>query len=769
VPNNLPLESAGLTPDGSALFTVTENALLQDGPASTLDQSSPGRIIEVDLERRLPTAEYLYWVDPVAEPPANGSFTTAGAVEILALSRTSLLVLERSFSLGAGNTIRLYEVDLSRATNILDIASLEEHGFDDIEAATKRLLIHINGIGVEPDNIEGMTFGPRLADGSPTLVLVADDNFNPLQTNQVLAFALREQLLRISEIQGAAHRSPYEGDWVRGVEGVVTAVDPHARYGGFWLAGDGDGDSRTSDALFVFDPDPKVERGDRISVDGGVREIGSAGSLTTTRLDRGVVDILDSDVSLPAPVEIGVAGRLVPDEAIDDDAMRLFEPCCDTIDFFESLEGMRISVDDAVATSGTSRYGEIVVVPDGGEQISLRSARGGAVLQPGDSNPERIVVDDRLADNPPSVAVGDLFRQPLIGVLDYSFGNYKMLVEEWPTTLREQRFSPAAEPPAAPPEVLTVASYNVLNLDALDGSEQFRRLAQSIVDDLDGPDLIGLQEIQDDNGTRDGGVVGAAETMKRLIGAIEQAGGRQYDYRQIDPEHNADGGQPNGNIRVVWMFDPERVRWIDRRTSNANDGVTVLRAADGGVELSASPGRLQPTEPAFAGDQKRGWEGGRKCLAGEVEFAGHALFLLNCHLKSKSGDKSLFGASQPPNRRSEEQRLAQAAAVSTFVQQIVDIEPDARVVVLGDMNEHEFREPIRRLAGDTLVNLADLAPASERYSYNYKGNSQVLDHILVSRALAERSPRIRYVHINADSAHDRRASDHDPILAWLRF
>ena len=97
-------------------------------------------------------------------------------------------------------------------------------------------------------------------------------------------------------------------------------------------------------------------------------------------------------------------------------------------------------------------------------------------------------------------------------------------------------------------------------------------------------------------------------------------------------------------------------------------------------------------------------------------------------------------------------------------------DPTARVIVLGDLNEHEFRGPLRVMEGAGLVNLMFSVPAADRYSFNYRGNSQLLDHVLVSRSLYEEArPEVEILHINADTAFDDRASDHDPVVVRLRL
>jgi ABC-type Mn2+/Zn2+ transport system permease subunit/endonuclease/exonuclease/phosphatase family metal-dependent hydrolase len=768
VRDNLALESASITPDGRTLFSATENALAQDGPISALGSGSPGRILRYDLENRTLQAEYLYRIGPILEPPARaGGFATAGVVDVLALDEDTLIVLERSFSLGVGNDVRLYEVDLSAATDILPIESLKQRGLEGIVPARKRLLLHCNRLGITPDNLEGMTLGPALEDGSPTLLIVSDNNFNPFnQVNQVLAFALRDHTPPIDAIQGAGHRSPLEGDWVRAVEGVVTAVDLETQGGGFWIqsGADSDDDPATSAGVYVHQPAPTVHRGDRVSVDGAVREIARRGALSVTRLEAGVVEVMESGVELPEPIVIGRGGRRPPTTVIDDDAMSRFEPCCDGLDFFEALEGMRVRVEHAVAVSGTSRFGEIAVLGDRGADASIRSSAGGLILRPGDFNPERILLDDQLVSEAPSVRVGDTFRGPLVGVLDYSFANFKLLVEDFPAVVRRQTFPPRRQAREKPPGQLSVASYNVLNLDPGDGEDKYHQLARSIVSDLGSPDVVGLQEVQDDNGAADEGVVSATRNLGLLTAAIRAGGGPAYEVRQIDPDHNADGGQPNGNIRVTWLANPATVRFIERG-AGTRGAAMVSRDSEGKPALSPSPSRIAPQSPAFAGEETRGWNGGRKCLATEALFRKRALFLINCHLKSKSGDDRLFGSRQPPVFSTVPQRTAQAREVRGLVEEILKIDRQARIIVLGDTNEHEFAAPMRELTGAALVNLIERVPRPERYSFNFNGNSQILDHILVSESLAARVVDVRIHHINADLPSATASSDHDPVSA----
>jgi hypothetical protein len=232
----------------------------------------------------------------------------------------------------------------------------------------------------------------------------------------------------------------------------------------------------------------------------------------------------------------------------------------------------------------------------------------------------------------------------------------------------------------------------------------------------------------------------------------------------VDTEDGADGGAPGGNIRVAFLLDPARVTPVDRGAAGPADATAVV-AGPGGPRLTLSPGRVAPGHPAFTGAGHDGWDGSRKPLALEAGFAGRPLFLVALHLASKGGDDPLFGIHQPPRRPSEEQRGEQAAAVAGFVRELLAADPDARVVVLGDLNEFPFRPPVRRLEAAGLVNLMATLPAAEAYTYVYEGNSQILDHVLASPALAAAGARAHVVHLHADQPAGRRASDHDPVVA----
>lgn len=141
--------------------------------------------------------------------------------------------------------------------------------------------------------------------------------------------------------------------------------------------------------------------------------------------------------------------------------------------------------------------------------------------------------------------------------------------------------------------------------------------------------------------------------------------------------------------------------------------------------------------------------------------------MIGNHLNSKGGDQGLTAAYQPPARSSETQRHAQATLVNAFVKDILHVQKNAEVVTLGDMNDFEFSGTTKILEDDgALWSAIKSLPRSERYTYDYQGNQQVLDQILISPSI-RRGRGFDYdsVHINSEF-HDQ-ISDHDPQV--LRF
>jgi hypothetical protein len=566
----------------------------------------------------------------------------------------------------------------------------------------------------------------------------------------------------IPALQGAGHRSPFEGVRVS-TTGVVTAVHTS----GLYLQDPaGDGDAHTSDAVFVFTAErPDVLPGDALVVIGTVveRVAGGASSrnLSLTQLEEATFVGLARGEPLPEPVRIGRGGRRPPTRIIDDDAFAVFDPEHDGIDFFESLEGMRVMLPDARAVGPTTRFGETFVAVDGLRGATGVSRRGTLTVTAGDFNPERIQVQTDAGVLPmPRLMVGVGARLgDVIGVVGYAFGSYEVIVSE-----------PLAKPVQGVREPertrllplrghLSVASFNVKNLDPNDGDGdrdvalgRFDALGRIIAYHLRAPDIVALQEIQDDTGAANTGDVSAGLTLARLCDAIEAAGGPRYT--AIDHPFLADGtsgGQPGGNIRVAYLYDASRVTLIE-----------------GSLSAIVDPAAQQS-------DRSHPYFRSRPPLRATFRFGHDEVTLINLHLSSKTGSAPLFGSLQPSVRMQEhpmvnggvDARRAQAAVIADHVAWVLAHDPGAHIVVLGDMNELTFVSPLRSVLGGVLSNLVETLLQSERYTFIFEGNAQALDHVFVSPSLRG-GARFDIVHVNAELPDiPARASDHDPVLARL--
>lgn len=600
------------------------------------------------------------------------------------------------------------------------------------------------------------------ADTAPAL----DTRIQNLDFRADAVFAPGVVVAAIYEIQGAGHISGLVGQTVA-THGVVTRLASN----GFYLQdAEGDGDIATSDAIFVFaganfsaTAGVRPEVGDVLSVQGAVSEFTPGGlstrNLSTTQIGGGIsFTVTQKGADLPAAVVIGAAGRAAPTEIIDSGPLgATFDPVNDGIDFFESLEAMLVTIDDPLAVAATNEFNELFTVADAGAGATGLGVNGALTIAPGDFNPEKVQIQfDGATGAFPRQAIGvGALLDDVTGVVSYAFGNFEVL-PTLPVTVRTaSTVRPEVTTLAPAADRVTIASYNVLNLDPNDADGdadvadgRFDAIAAQIVANLKSPDIIALQEVQDDSGSANDGTISAALTLQTLVDAIAAAGGPAYAF--LDNSfigNNLSGGQPGGNIRTAYLYNPARVDFVEGSL--------------------ATIGGQGPREPFFDT---------RLPLVADFTFGGETVTVVNNHFSSKGGSAPILGVEQPFDQRQDDPsinggvdaRQVQADAVKGFVDGLLAADADANVVVLGDLNEFEFNGPVQTLAG-SLTNLVETLPREERATFNFQGNAQVLDHILVSDALAA-DASVDIVRLNADfPASAARASDHDPILASLRL
>jgi predicted extracellular nuclease len=562
---------------------------------------------------------------------------------------------------------------------------------------------------------------------------------------------------RIHDIQGVTRISPFLGQKVTNVPGVVTGTRATGDRG-FWIQDtvSPDNDPRTSEGIFVYTAGsaPTVAVGDNVLVSGTVAEYrpgGETGSnQTLTEIAQATAITVSKGNPVPAPVVLkNIPTGYLPAPGGSIEQLPL-EPDKYGLDYLESLEGTLVQVDDARVVGPSNAFGEVWVTVNPDQN---RNERGGTTYTGYDQpNSGRLKIK---ATPMPVSNVGDVFAGATVGAIEYTnFGGYTLaalsLGQHVSGNLQREITAPQKE------SELSVATYNVENLDPSDPQEKFDRLADGVTTNLRSPDVVVLEEIQDNNGAVNDGTVAADQTLQKFSDAIVAKGGPRYQWREIDPENLKDGGEPGGNIRVGFFFNPQRVSFVDRPGGDFKTPVEVVKK-NGRAALSISPGRVDPLNDA--------WANSRKPLAGEFKFRGRTVFIVANHFNSKGGDEAMHGRNQPPTRSSEVQRAKQATALKAFTEQIRAIDKGANVILAGDLNDYQFSPAVKTLTGDgNLKALIETLPVNERYSYVFEGNSQTLDHLIMSKNITRFSYDV--VHINAEFAD--QASDHDPQIVHAR-
>jgi len=596
----------------------------------------------------------------------------------------------------------------------------------------------------------------------------------------------------IYDIQGAGHASTLVGKSVT-TSGVVTAVDTN----GFYIQdATGDGNVATSDGIFVFSSTaPAVAVGRLVKVTGTVSEFTDAaaavGSLSITQITSPAIEDMGVGPTIVATQLGGSAGRSPPTANLDDDGLATFDAVKDGIDFYESLEGMLVKVKAPVAVSPTNSFGEIFTIVDNddnaanGLNTNSLTARGSLGISGGassfgntntvggDFNPERIQIDDDTGILPgfttPLVSVGARLSD-VTGVMSYGFGNYEILPTAAYSVATPSTLAPETTSLVGSARRLTIGNFNVENLDPSDGAPKFNALAQQIVNNLKAPDILALQEVQDNNGATNDAVTSASTSLQMLVDAINAASGGTVQYAFQDNPFIGDdlnGGEPGGNIRVAFLYRVDR-------------GVDLVESSLRTIDANGAP----TTAVGANGEAGHPFLASRPPLVADFTFNGQTVTVVNNHFSSKGGSGALMGT-QPPLNGAETARTAQAQAVNTYVDSLLATNPQAKVVVAGDLNEFEFEEPMQILSGlatyvdgpdadalpeytvggaEVLHAMIEALPVNQRFDYVFDGNAQSLDQIYATAA-ARAGAQYDVVHINAEFAN--QASDHDALVMSL--
>jgi hypothetical protein len=305
-----------------------------------------------------------------------------------------------------------------------------------------------------------------------------------------------------------------------------------------------------------------------------------------------------------------------------------------------------------------------------------------------------------------------------------------------------------------------ITTFNVENLfDLVDNPDkadspadsgaletQLTKLALAIETELELPDILIVQEVENQ------------DILQQLGDRVNASAGTHYIATSFETS-DARG------IEVGFLWDAAQV--------TLDNAFQITEAIVPGTDAAFGVPPLSPS-------------GGREPLVGVFDIGGSTVTIVGNHFKSKSGDDPPFGVTF--NRITEVQRKLQAHVVRDFVDSILDEDPDALVMVTGDLNDFQFGEPgegadhpvaiVEGVEGGVpLTNLLNLEKDDERYTYVYDGNSQVLDHMLVSPALLDLFVAVDVLHFNAsypddlgeDAGTPLRASDHDPLEGRFRL
>ena len=574
-----------------------------------------------------------------------------------------------------------------------------------------------------------------------------------------------KEVKNIGEVQGESHESPLVGKEVVINNVVVTKTDKT----GFYVQDKvSDNNPRTSDAVYVASAE-KVESGDLLKVQGTVKEgymeeysvrpgqtfKKPAGSLTVTQIINATITKLGK-ADLPKALNIS---EKMPKDIVDNTPTK-YNPETEALDYWESLEGMRVEVTKPKVT-GPQYKGDIYVLPGDYKGQKLNNI-GGVNLRPGVQNTEVLPI---TVGNSFVAKAKDYFNENITGVVTYKNKTYKIdpidpnalkgLLQDGGLKREVSKIYPSEDK-------LTIASYNIENFSANNKGhdetpeEKVDKIANSFIKEVHSPDIITLIEVQDNNGGVNDGTVDGVKSGEKLAQRIKSLGGPDYKYTEIAPVDGKDGGKPGANIRVAYLYNPKRVTLIGKEKGGSEEAARFVNG-----HLEKNPARIDPTSVHF--------EKVRKSLAAEFEFKGERIVVIANHLKSKLGDDAIYGSNQPSVENTKAKRIEEAKILNAFIKEGLRQNPNLKFVLTGDFNDFEFSDSVKTIVGNELVNLMAEHEQGDRYSYFYRGSNQSLDNILISKNIKDKvvfSP----VHINASFMEEHgRASDHDPVVVQIDF
>lgn len=549
-------------------------------------------------------------------------------------------------------------------------------------------------------------------------------------------------MIAIRELQGDGDRSPYAGQTVT-IRGVVTGV---LRRGFFLQSANQGWDKKGSNAVFVYSPDWTASRDSDIEVTGKVTDYvkhETAKPVTQIRFESSIVHATDGPKIEPIDLD------LLPLAIANDDLSKLLN----------SLEGMLVSLAAGQTfIAPSNKFGDYVLASDA-DRSFLRSHEGGAITSA--ENPLRWFPGFRITNynHAQRLNVGAKLIGRVQGPLNYRVDSYQIAQSD-PFKVEPSFISLSKSSLEPESGAVTIMTLNCFNLDPHVESEslvinprqdvdddwgegRFHTLAHAVVLQANNPDIVALQEIQDNDGAEITETVDASSTYELLIRTIEKLSGVRYRWVDVAPVVGQDGGQPGGNIRNGYLYNPQR------------------------VEL------LSESVRTFGNDEEC-YEGSRKPLICEFRERGSSqrIAVINVHLASKRHQESIFA---PENAGIDAKLPVRVAQAESIHQQTEILRADGvAFYVTGDFNDTEHSKTLQALTGDHNVNLVMLLPETERYDYNHRGKLQVLMHGVVDAGMAADRAQYEIIHGNEligimPGEESDKPSDHAYVIAKLHL
>ena len=549
----------------------------------------------------------------------------------------------------------------------------------------------------------------------------------------------------ICDIQGDSVWSPMANQLVT-TQGVITAV---SRRGFFLQSAKPNPDSLVSDGIFVYGPGWSAIKGSLVEVTGRVLDYvkGDTGKpVTQIKMTEAVLLKRQGPQILPYPLNA---------QNVPADAAKLAV-------FLNGQEFMLVSIEAGQTFIAPSNpYGDYVLIldADGLSEGETRTEQGGVLID--HQNPLRWFPGFRLINysKAPQLNVGSKLLSPIKGPLNYRVEAFQILVDH-SVKVQSTDYALTTSHLAPKSGFLTIMTMNGFNLDAhiesasrvksprqdIDddwGDGRFHGLARAVVNQANTPDIVALQEIQDNDGAEMTMVIEADRTYASLIKTIKELCGFEYHWVDIAPQVGADGGQPGGGIRNGYLYNPSKVELIE-------SSVRVI-----GADEVAYEGSRKPLVAHFR-DKK----------------SGKLLACINVHLASKRHQRSIFSPELPAFDPREAVRVEQAQIIHSEL--VAMREQGLNYYVTGDFNDTEESATLKALLGEESTNLVKHLPAEQRYDYNHRGKLQVLMHGIVPIELAEKNAEYDIIHGNEllgvqPGELGAKPSDHAYVLARLRM